>query len=351
MHPTTWEWDNTGPSAHWKHSQLHPPQVHQRLGHGRRCRVRSTLRVTRDQRWRPFYLGNLRHNTLLAVFFEYGVAAQHLELGRKRKTPEDKAALKADLADVGAKIGRQVGKDYVLFPAAVGVIGRSTAAARDHGRELRGQHHPQPLDQRGHLLRALPDGAEKFTRKDMDGEVQGQWYLRQMLAARTSAGPVLGFMSGNLSYQIEHHLFPDLPSNRLPEISVRVQALAEKYDLPYTTGSLPVQYLKAWRTIAKLSLPDRFPDRDGRRCARNCLGITVSRPMIRQNTWSQRLIRDRTPRRAAHGDRRFASASPRQGDHSRPVVVEADPASDVRPRRPIGPTTARAGAGRCRHAQ
>ena len=45
-------------------------------------------------------------------------------------------------------------------------------------------------------------------------------------------------MSGNLCYQIEHHLFPDLPSNRYAEISVRVRALCDKYDLPYTTGSL-----------------------------------------------------------------------------------------------------------------
>jgi NADPH-dependent stearoyl-CoA 9-desaturase len=65
-------------------------------------------------------------------------------------------------------------------------------------------------------------------------------------------------MSGNLCYQIEHHLYPDLPSNRLPEISVRVRQVCDKYDLPYTTGSFLLQYGKAWRTIAKLSLPDRY---------------------------------------------------------------------------------------------
>jgi linoleoyl-CoA desaturase len=77
-------------------------------------------------------------------------------------------------------------------------------------------------------------------------------------SANFEAGPVMAFMSGNLCYQIEHHLFPDLPSNRLHEISVRVRALCEKYDLPYTSGSLPVQYLKSWRTIAKLALPNQF---------------------------------------------------------------------------------------------
>ena len=260
VHSTTWEWDNTGPSAHWKHTHNY---IHHKytnvlgmdddIGYG-------LLRVTRDQRWRPFYLGNLVYNTLLAVFFEYGVAAQHLELGKKRKTPEAKAELKHNLNVVGRKIGRQVAKDYVLAPAISGTLNRSGAAARKTA----------SANLLANVIRNLwtnavifcghfPDGAEKFTKADMDDETRGQWYLRQMLgSANFRCGPTLAFMSGNLSYQIEHHLFPDLPSNRLAEISVRVQALCEKYDLPYTTGSFPLQYAKSWRTIAKLSLPNKY---------------------------------------------------------------------------------------------
>jgi linoleoyl-CoA desaturase len=65
-------------------------------------------------------------------------------------------------------------------------------------------------------------------------------------------------MSGNLCHQIEHHLYPDLPSSRLHEIGVRVRQVCEKYDLPYTTGNFAVQYGKTWRTIAKLSLPNKY---------------------------------------------------------------------------------------------
>ncbi|MGO9925550.1 MAG: fatty acid desaturase family protein, partial [Mycobacterium sp.] len=68
----------------------------------------------------------------------------------------------------------------------------------------------------------------------------------------------LRFMSGNLCHQIEHHLYPDLPSNRLHEISVRVRQICDKYDLPYTTGSFLMQYGKTWRTLAKLSLPNKY---------------------------------------------------------------------------------------------
>jgi linoleoyl-CoA desaturase len=105
----------------------------------------------------------------------------------------------------------------------------------------------------------FPDGAEKFTQRDLDNETKGQWYLRQILgSANIDAGPLMAFMTGNLSYQIEHHLYPDLPSNRLAEVAVRVRHVCDNYDLPYTTGSFLAQYVRVWRTIAKLSLPNEF---------------------------------------------------------------------------------------------
>ena len=77
-------------------------------------------------------------------------------------------------------------------------------------------------------------------------------------SANFHAGPIMAFMSGNLCYQIEHHMFPDLPSNRYAEIGERVRALCEKYDLPYTTGPFLRQYAQSFWTIAKLALPNRF---------------------------------------------------------------------------------------------
>jgi fatty acid desaturase len=103
------------------------------------------------------------------------------------------------------------------------------------------------------------DGAEKFTPAVLEDETKPEWYLRQMLGtANFDAGPIMAFLSGNLCYQIEHHLFPDLPSNRYAQIAQRVRAVCASYDLPYTTGPLVRQYLLAFRTISKLALPDRF---------------------------------------------------------------------------------------------
>ena len=47
------------------------------------------------------------------------------------------------------------------------------------------------------------------------------------------------FHDGNLSYQIEHHLFPDLPSNRYQEIAPKVQEVFERYGLTTPPGHCP----------------------------------------------------------------------------------------------------------------
>jgi NADPH-dependent stearoyl-CoA 9-desaturase len=216
------------------------------------------LRVTRDHAWKRFNLFNVFYNAMLALGFEWGVGMQHVEVGKivMRRMDNDDARERVD--EFLAKAGRQVFKDYVAFPALTsvspGASFKSTLKANVLANIVRNVWANAVI-----FCGHFPDGAEKFTKTDMVGESKGHWYLRQMLgSANFNAGPTLRFMSGSLSHQIEHHLFPDLPSNRYPEIRVRVRELCDKYDLPYTTGSFLVQYGKTWRTIAKLSLPDKY---------------------------------------------------------------------------------------------
>ena len=109
----------------------------------------------------------------------------------------------------------------------------------------------------------FPDGAMHFTEEEIEDETRAEWYLRQMLgSANFEGGPLLHILSGNLGYQIEHHLFPDLPSNRYAEISVKVQDLCRRYGIPYTTGPLHHQYAQVLRTIHKLALPNKLTSDD-----------------------------------------------------------------------------------------
>ncbi|MBC7373465.1 MAG: fatty acid desaturase, partial [Frankiales bacterium] len=86
----------------------------------------------------------------------------------------------------------------------------------------------------------------------------GEWYLRQMLgAANISGGEFTHLMTGNLSFQVEHHLYPDLPSNRYKEIAPQIQDLFERYGLTYAVGSMPKQLASAWKKVFRLALPNK----------------------------------------------------------------------------------------------
>ena len=102
----------------------------------------------------------------------------------------------------------------------------------------------------------FPSGVPTFTEEETENETRGQWYVRQMLgSANITGGTLFHIMSGNLSHQIEHHLFPDLPARRYPQIAPEVQALCEKYGLPYNTGRFFKQIGSVWGKIFKLALP------------------------------------------------------------------------------------------------
>ncbi|GFM19654.1 MULTISPECIES: fatty acid desaturase family protein [Mycobacteriaceae] len=254
IHSTEWEWDTACPSAQWKHSHNF---VHHKytnvvgldsdVGYG-------IMRVTRDEPWEPWMIGNPVYNLLLGTLFEWGVALHHIETEKIRNKEKTWAQAMKDLRVMGKKMGRQAGKDYLVYPALAGTNWKSTLKCNVVANLIR-NYWAYMVIFCGHF----PDGAEKFTVEEFENETRGEWYLRQMLgSANFNAGPVMAFMSGNLCYQIEHHLFPDLPSNRYAEMSVRIRELCEKYDLPYTTGPLARQYWQSFWTILKLALPDRF---------------------------------------------------------------------------------------------
>ncbi|HEV3322881.1 MAG TPA: fatty acid desaturase [Solirubrobacteraceae bacterium] len=104
----------------------------------------------------------------------------------------------------------------------------------------------------------FPDGTVQFTEAQTAEETRGEWYYRQLLgSADLTGGELFHILSGNLSHQIEHHLFPDLPSHRYAEIAVEVRAICERYGLPYNVGPLSRQFGSVVRKIGRLALPAR----------------------------------------------------------------------------------------------
>ncbi|HWO68346.1 MAG TPA: acyl-CoA desaturase [Umezawaea sp.] len=236
IHSTTWEWDHASPAEQWKHShnELHHTYTNvlgkdNDLGYG-------IMRVDEGQRWYPAHLGQPLWNLINAIFFQYGIAAYDLELGKnlaskkRRRDPAFKARLSATLR----KVRRQATKDYLVHPLLSGPSAPTTLAANLTANLIRNLWTHSVI-----MCGHFPEGVETFERTSIEGETRGEWYLRQMLgSANISGGPLLHIMTGNLSFQVEHHLFPDLPSNRYAEIAPHMEDLFQRYGLSYNSRPL-----------------------------------------------------------------------------------------------------------------
>ena len=245
------EWDNACPADQWRHSHNYLHHTFTNIVGKDRDIGYGVLRMEPAQRWNPYYLANPVWAFLLMTFFQYGVALHDLEIENvisgKRKMSENTALRKA----IVHKVTRQTLKDYVLFPALSGPMFLSTLTANASANLVRNVWAFSII-----FCGHFPSGVATFTEEEAEGESRGRWYLRQMLgSANISGSPMFHILSGNLSHQIEHHLFPDLPARRYPQIAPDVRAICEKYGLPYNTGRLGKQLGSVYAKIARLALP------------------------------------------------------------------------------------------------
>jgi NADPH-dependent stearoyl-CoA 9-desaturase len=246
IHSAAWEWDHASPADLWKrsHNEIHHTYTNvlgrdNDLGYG-------IMRVDEDQRWVPMCLGQPLWNFLTACIFEYAIVAYDLQLGEQLRSRGNKEQFRREGRSVLRKIGRQMRKDYLVHPLLSGPSFLHTLAANATANLVRNLWAHSVI-----MCGHFPEGVETFAKASIDGETRGEWYLRQMIG-----------MTGNLSHQIEHHLFPDLPSNRYAEIAPRVREICSRYGLSYTSGSLPRQVGSAWKRVIKLSLPNDFSIHD-----------------------------------------------------------------------------------------
>jgi fatty acid desaturase len=213
----------------------------------------GVLRMSEDQRWHPYYLGNPFYAALLAIFFQYGVALHDLELERVSAGKASLSEKRDMIRAIWGKVRQQTLKDYVLFPLLTGPSAPLTLAGNGAANLTRNLW-AFTIIFCGHF----PDGTQEFTEQETADETRGQWYYRQLLgSANLTGGKLFHVLSGNLSFQIEHHLFPDIPAHRYAEISVEVCEACERYGIPYNSGPLHKQFGSVVRKIVRLALPGR----------------------------------------------------------------------------------------------
>ncbi|MDF9715446.1 acyl-CoA desaturase [Nocardioides sp. ChNu-153] len=262
------EWDNVCPSEQWKYSHNYIHHTFTNIVGKDRDVGYGILRMDADQEWHPYYLGNPVYALLLMLFFEWGVAMHDLEVENivagKRKMSENAALHRG----IMRKVKRQALKDYVLFPALTGPLFPLTLAGNATANLIRNIWAFNII-----FCGHFPAGVASFSVEETEDESRGQWYLRQLLgSANITGGKLFHVMSGNLSHQIEHHLFPDLPARRYPEVADEVREICERYGLQYNTGPLGHQLFSVAKKICRFALPDDVAQVPGVGLVRALLG-------------------------------------------------------------------------------
>ena len=293
IHSTTWDWDTASTSEAWKHSHNYVHHTYTNILGKDKDLGYEIMRIDPQQKWHPVYLFQPLYNLLLMAFFEWGVALHDLDFEAIRKGEKSKEQLGEELKGIAGKARTQIVKDYVAWPlisaAAAGAVETALEIRRERAPRTRWgrrrRRRPEELLARvvehgGRTFRTtvkanvaaniarnvwayaiifcghFPDQTYTFTQEEVEDESRGGWYVRQLVgAANIEGSPFFHVASGNLGYQVEHHLYPDMPSTRYAEIAPRVKDICARYGLPYNTGPFGKQLGMVQRTIARLAFP------------------------------------------------------------------------------------------------
>jgi fatty acid desaturase len=254
----TFDWDNAGDSNSWKRYHNHEHHTYTNIIGKDRDFGYGLLRLSDDIRWKPKYLGQFFTYLALAFWFELGVAyhevaGERIFMGKKRKTsnlPISREQLKKDFFN---KIGRQFFRDYIFWPLLCFPVFLQVLAGNFCANIIRNLW-TNTIIFCGHFTEEI----HTFNASECKDESQGQWYYRQILGSSNLEGNRLfHILTGHLSCQVEHHLYPDVPALHYPAMAKQVEEVCKKYNIPYNTGGFWKQYFTVVKRIVQYSFPTK----------------------------------------------------------------------------------------------
>lgn len=248
-----YEWDIVGTAENWRHTHNYKHHTYTNIkgmdddiGYG-------VLRLFPEQRWKPMYLLQPLYSIPFCLFFQWGVAIQDLKFGKFFTGRTSKEKFMQELKPVQQKIGKQLFKDYVFFPLLAAPFG-SAIPVMTGNLVANGIRNVWTFNVIfcGHFTKDV----EIFPRSVLQNESKGHWYMRQIRGSSNLTGSeFFHIMTGHLSHQIEHHLFPDIPARRYRQMGPKVEAICKKYGLNYNNASLFKQSSEVLGRILKYALP------------------------------------------------------------------------------------------------
>ncbi len=249
-----YEWDIVCAGENWRHYHNFEHHTFTNILGKDRDIGYGAIRVSEEQQWYPWHLTQPINSLVLAALFQWGVAMHDLrveELATGETTPREFAERAQPFVK---KAGWQLAKDYAFFPLLAGVNAPRVFAGNLVANLTRNVWTFVVI-----FCGHFPEGTVVYPNQDIEDESRGAWYLRQLHGSANFDGSRwLHILSGHLSHQIEHHMFPDLPAHRYPEIAVQVREICERYGLAYNTGSFPDQIKSVARKILRFALPNGF---------------------------------------------------------------------------------------------
>ncbi len=277
INSSAWDWDSASTAEAWKHSHNYVHHTYTNIRGKDKDLGYEIMRIDPLQKWHPVYLAQPLYNLVLMALFEWGVALHDLDFDAIRAGEKSKSQVKRELKGMAGKAKDQIVKDYVAWPllsALVMVAAERGAGALDGDKLRSGRRSFRSTlwaDVTANIVRNVwahaiifcghfPDQTYTFSQEETSDESRGARYVRQLVgAANIEGGPLFHVISGNLGYQVEHHLYPDMPSTRYGEIAPRVREICERYGLPYNTGPFFRQWGMVQRTIVRLAFPGGKP--------------------------------------------------------------------------------------------
>ncbi|HWE14315.1 MAG TPA: acyl-CoA desaturase, partial [Solirubrobacteraceae bacterium] len=304
-----WDWDTASTAEAWRHSHNFIHHTYTNIVGKDRDLGYEIMRIDPGQKWHPWYMLQPIYNIVLAMLFEWGVAFHDLDFEAIRKGEKSQKQVRKELKGIAGKARTQITKDYIAWPLISGLVmtaieagvlavkardeSRAQGLSRKARRAARAVQRKTPGGRSDSLLGKLtdrrsfrdpfmrtltanvaanlirnvwsyaiifcghfPDQTYTFTQEETESESRGGWYVRQLVgAANIDGGPLFHVISGNLGYQVEHHLYPDMPSTRYGEIAPKVREICERYGLPYNSGPFHQQLGMVQRTILRLAFP------------------------------------------------------------------------------------------------
>jgi fatty acid desaturase len=318
INSSEWDWDTASTAESWKHSHNYVHHTYTNIRGIDKDLGYEIMRIDPHQKWHPVYLLQPIYNLVLMMLFEWGVALHDLDLDAVRSGDKSHKQVLKDLNGIFYKMRLQVTKDYIAWPIISGLVmtlidlgltaagvklpeaaprneNRRQKARRKLGQARRKATRKVPTrasrveaivrdlvarksfrepfkrtvqaNATANIIRNVwayaiifcghfPDQTYTFSQEETEDESKGARYVRQLIgAANIEGGPMFHVISGNLGYQVEHHLYPDMPSTRYGEIAPRVREICMEYDLPYNSGPFFQQIGMVQRTILRLAFP------------------------------------------------------------------------------------------------